>query len=208
MFFWWKFRMNTGDGSEVSTSENMADSAVLTASAFQFLLWNRRIQLWFFIIQLLEYSQVGNFLLCFDLQRFLKFIACRKIPKTFPNAWLCCSSWVFRRLAKLIRVKISHQLKSTFYKSCERSVWFTWKRYFEVFQNAMRPACKHNYLKRKEKRFYPTRMTIQIANGLNDYEESHQDNKGFIVVETNYRIYAYTSNSWMSLSNCHVSNRK
>ncbi len=49
-------------------------------------------------------------------------------------------------------------------------------------------------LKRKEKRFYPTRMTIQIANGLNDYEQLHKDNKGFIIVETNYRIYAYTSN--------------
>jgi hypothetical protein len=49
--------MNSGDASE-STIENAADSMVLTASAFQFLLWNRRVQLWFFIIQLLDYSQV------------------------------------------------------------------------------------------------------------------------------------------------------
>jgi hypothetical protein len=40
-----------------------ADSAVLTAAAFQFLLWNRRVQIWYFIIQLLDYSQV--FFVCF-----------------------------------------------------------------------------------------------------------------------------------------------
>ena len=33
-----------------------SDSVVLTASAFQFLLWTRKVQIWFFIIQLLEYS--------------------------------------------------------------------------------------------------------------------------------------------------------
>jgi transcription initiation factor TFIIH subunit 4 len=31
------------------------ESVTLTASAFQFLLWNRRLQIWYFIIQLLEY---------------------------------------------------------------------------------------------------------------------------------------------------------
>ena len=38
------------DGENESTS-----SLILTASAFQFLLWNRRVQIWYFIIQLLEY---------------------------------------------------------------------------------------------------------------------------------------------------------
>lgn len=32
------------------------DDVILTAAAFQFLLWNRKLQIWYFIIQLLEYS--------------------------------------------------------------------------------------------------------------------------------------------------------
>ena len=35
--------------------EESTSSLVLTASAFQFLLWNRRVQIWYFIIQLLEF---------------------------------------------------------------------------------------------------------------------------------------------------------
>ena len=31
------------------------EPVVLTAAAFQFLLWNRKVQIWYFIIQLLEY---------------------------------------------------------------------------------------------------------------------------------------------------------
>lgn len=36
------------------------EPVVLTAAAFQFLLWNRKVQIWYFMIQLLEYCwQVG-----------------------------------------------------------------------------------------------------------------------------------------------------
>jgi transcription initiation factor TFIIH subunit 4 len=45
------------------------------------------------------------------------------------------------------------------------------------------------------KRFYPTRLAIQLANGIDNdsNEDSKSNNKGYIIVETNYRIYAYTS---------------
>ena len=48
------------------------------------------------------------------------------------------------------------------------------------------------FLKRKIKRFYPTRLVIQLANGINSGFETEKDDKGYIIVETNYRIYAYT----------------
>lgn len=41
------------NGSSGSMQES--DSVTLTAAAFQFLLWGRKVQIWYFIIQLLEY---------------------------------------------------------------------------------------------------------------------------------------------------------
>uniref|UniRef100_A0A7D9N0C6 General transcription factor IIH subunit 4 n=1 Tax=Xenopus tropicalis TaxID=8364 RepID=A0A7D9N0C6_XENTR len=45
--------------------------------------------------------------------------------------------------------------------------------------------------KRKSRRYYPTRLAINLASGISgSVVDSHK--QGFIVVETNYRIYAYT----------------
>ncbi|CAG5122400.1 unnamed protein product [Candidula unifasciata] len=45
--------------------------------------------------------------------------------------------------------------------------------------------------KRKSHRYYPTRLVVNIASGLSKTNiDTHRP--GFIVVETNYRIYAYT----------------
>lgn len=45
---------------------------------------------------------------------------------------------------------------------------------------------------RKDGRFYPTRLVIDLASGLKDVKtDVHR--QGFIIVETNYRVYAYTS---------------
>ena len=40
----------------VDDSSDDSEPVVLTASAFQFLLWNRRVQIWHLVLQLLEYS--------------------------------------------------------------------------------------------------------------------------------------------------------
>lgn len=45
---------------------------------------------------------------------------------------------------------------------------------------------------RKIKRFYPTRLAIQLANGVDNNFQAKGE-KGFIIVETNQRVYAYTS---------------
>ncbi|KAG8127786.1 hypothetical protein E2320_014659, partial [Naja naja] len=45
--------------------------------------------------------------------------------------------------------------------------------------------------KRKSRRYYPTRLAINLSSGISGTTmDTH--NQGFIVVETNYRIYAYT----------------
>jgi hypothetical protein len=44
------------DNPDQTSSNTDDDSLILTASAFQFLLLNRKLQIWYFIIQLLEYS--------------------------------------------------------------------------------------------------------------------------------------------------------
>ncbi|GLG94312.1 hypothetical protein R5R35_013875 [Gryllus longicercus] len=48
--------------------------------------------------------------------------------------------------------------------------------------------------KRKAGRFYPTRLALNIASGHN---KSHMNmhREGYIVVETNYRVYAYTDSN-------------
>ncbi|GCB82520.1 hypothetical protein scyTo_0022345, partial [Scyliorhinus torazame] len=45
--------------------------------------------------------------------------------------------------------------------------------------------------KRKSRRFYPTRLAINLASGVSGSSvDVHR--QGYIIVETNYRIYAYT----------------
>ncbi|KAK2567068.1 General transcription factor IIH subunit 4 [Acropora cervicornis] len=53
--------------------------------------------------------------------------------------------------------------------------------------------------KRKSRRYYPTRLAINLASaGIGSSAVTHSDEKGFIVVETNYRLYAYTDSSFLA----------
>ena len=45
-------------------------------------------------------------------------------------------------------------------------------------------------LQRKELRYYPTRLAINLACGVR--EQTDDSSQGYLVVETNYRVYAYT----------------
>jgi len=48
------------------------------------------------------------------------------------------------------------------------------------------------FVQRTAGRFYPTRLVLNIASGENKgLMERHRE--GYLVVETNYRVYAYTS---------------
>ncbi|XP_065331992.1 general transcription factor IIH subunit 4 [Cloeon dipterum] len=48
--------------------------------------------------------------------------------------------------------------------------------------------------KRKAGRFYPTRLALDIASGKGNVARN-SSHPGFIIVETNYRVYAYTENN-------------
>jgi transcription initiation factor TFIIH subunit 4 len=49
-------------------------------------------------------------------------------------------------------------------------------------------------LQRKAGRFYPTRLALNIASGQNK-SQVDLNQEGYIVVETNYRVYAYTDSN-------------
>ena len=106
------------------------EPVTLTASAFQFLLWNRRVQIWYFIIQLLEYCWQKNgqdisecLTLLFELSfsTFGKDYSCEEFSPT-----------------KVDFLQELRKLGLVFMKT------------------------------RKIKRFYPTRLAIQLSNGINN----------------------------------------
>ena len=83
--------------------------------------------------------------------------------------------WLFARASKTW---------TCFYENCKLYRWsYRWCFIYNHISNKKQ---------RKIKRFYPTRLAIQLANGINDNVDIKQEEKGYIVVETNYRIYAYT----------------
>ncbi|KAI8058357.1 transcription factor TFIIH subunit p52/Tfb2 [Syncephalis plumigaleata] len=46
--------------------------------------------------------------------------------------------------------------------------------------------------KKGSRRFYPTRLAITLASGNSTSLPSEQNDNGYIILETNYRVYAYT----------------
>ncbi|XP_043283266.1 general transcription factor IIH subunit 4 [Venturia canescens] len=49
--------------------------------------------------------------------------------------------------------------------------------------------------KRKAGRFYPTRLALNIATGQNKPLARDMEKEGYIIVETNYRVYAYSNSN-------------
>nr|CAH7753636.1 unnamed protein product [Callosobruchus chinensis] len=51
--------------------------------------------------------------------------------------------------------------------------------------------------KRKAGRFYPTRLALNITNTRNKPTQDIEEDapKGYVIVETNYRVYAYTDSN-------------
>jgi len=108
------------------------EAVTLTASAFQFLLWNRRVQIWYFIIQLLEYAWQKNgqdISECLTLLFELSF-------STFGKDYSC---------EEYSNTKID-------------------------FLQELRKLGLVYMKTRKIKRFYPTRLAIQLSNGINNTE--------------------------------------
>ncbi|KNE60571.1 transcription factor tfb2 [Allomyces macrogynus ATCC 38327] len=47
--------------------------------------------------------------------------------------------------------------------------------------------------KKKSKRFYPTRLATTLTNGKAAIRQTESEQEGYILLETNYRLYAYTT---------------
>ncbi|CAF1216249.1 unnamed protein product [Adineta steineri] len=141
------------------TSSASTDPYQITGTGFQFLLMNRRTQVWFFIINSLETRQQRGedisehliFLFQLSFATFGKDYSCEKFSATKENF-------------------LQHL----------RELGLIWQK------------------TRKIKRYFPTKLAIELASGLatTTYGEHGNDEiqSGFLVVETNYRVYAYTNN--------------
>ncbi|NXF28098.1 TF2H4 factor, partial [Rhodinocichla rosea] len=134
----------------------------ITSAGFQFLLLDTPAQLWFFILQYLRGAEARGM----DLVEILSFL--------FQLS--------FSTLGKDYSVEGMSESLLTFLQHL--------REFGLVFQR-----------KRKSRRFYPTRLAIALASGTAGTSlgtapgtalGTEPDGHGFILVETNYRIYAYT----------------
>ncbi|XP_035490139.1 general transcription factor IIH subunit 4 isoform X3 [Scophthalmus maximus] len=141
------------------------EAPYITSAGFQFLLLDTASQLWYFTLQYLKTAQSRGM----DLVEILSFL--------FQLS--------FSTLGRDYSVEGMSESLLTFLQHL--------REFGLVFQR-----------KRKSRRYYPTRLAITLAAGVttstscasscsNLTSTPGSGDAGFIVVETNYRIYAYTN---------------
>lgn len=139
------------------------EAPYITSAGFQFLLLDTASQLWYFTLQYLKTAQSRGM----DLVEILSFL--------FQLS--------FSTLGRDYSVEGMSESLLTFLQHL--------REFGLVFQR-----------KRKSRRYYPTRLAITLAAGVTTTSSTTSSNlastpgaveAGFIVVETNYRIYAYTN---------------
>ncbi|XP_054877856.1 general transcription factor IIH subunit 4 isoform X2 [Poeciliopsis prolifica] len=139
------------------------EAPYITSAGFQFLLLDTASQLWYFTLQYLKTAQSRGM----DLVEILSFL--------FQLS--------FSTLGRDYSVEGMSESLLTFLQHL--------REFGLVFQR-----------KRKSRRYYPTRLAITLAAGVTTSSASTSSTNitsvpgtkdaGFIVVETNYRLYAYT----------------
>uniref|UniRef100_A0A8C2GSB8 General transcription factor IIH subunit 4 n=2 Tax=Cyprinus carpio TaxID=7962 RepID=A0A8C2GSB8_CYPCA len=141
------------------------EAPCITSAGFQFLLLDTASQLWYFTLQYLKTAQSRGM----DLVEILSFL--------FQLS--------FSTLGRDYSVEGMSESLLTFLQHL--------REFGLVFQR-----------KRKSRRYYPTRLAITLAAGVTVNAASGSastalgatpgtGDTGFIVVETNYRVYAYTN---------------
>uniref|UniRef100_A0A087Y352 General transcription factor IIH subunit 4 n=1 Tax=Poecilia formosa TaxID=48698 RepID=A0A087Y352_POEFO len=140
------------------------EAPYITSAGFQFLLLDTASQLWYFTLQYLKTAQQSRGM---DLVEILSFL--------FQLS--------FSTLGRDYSVEGMSESLLTFLQHL--------REFGLVFQR-----------KRKSRRYYPTRLAITLAAGVTTSSASPSSTNiasipgtrdaGFIVVETNYRLYAYT----------------
>ncbi|XP_034016856.1 general transcription factor IIH subunit 4 [Thalassophryne amazonica] len=142
------------------------ESPYITSAGFQFLLLDTTSQLWYFMLQYLKTAQSRGM----DLVEILSFL--------FQLSFLT--------LGRDYSVEGMSESLLTFLQHL--------REFGLVFQR-----------KRKSRRYYPTRLAITLAAGVTTSSSSSDTSSwnqgsapstadtGFVIMETNYRIYAYTN---------------
>lgn len=142
--------------------EEGSSKSLITMEGFQFLLMDTEDQVWYFILQYLTTLA----------ERGLSLVDCLQF--IFQLSFLT--------LGKDYSIKGMSEPLLSFLQHL--------REFGLVYQR-----------KRRSGRFYPTRLAIGLASGLKDLnvktdgpggDREEEQDQGYIIVETNYRVYAYT----------------
>nr|CAB3251313.1 general transcription factor IIH subunit 4 [Phallusia mammillata] len=135
--------------------ENGRSYSIITAKGFQFLLLDTASQVWFFILEYLNWVRDRGMNLV-SILRFLFELSFSSVGKDLPTDG-----------------RDEHVLQCL--------------QHFREMGLVMQR-------KRKSRRFYPTHLAINLVNktGAGSSSSAASGNKGFIIAETNSRVYAYT----------------
>ncbi len=147
----------------------------LPFSFSQFLLMDTPSQVWYFILEYLNGVENLNM----DLGECLNFL----FQLSFAKLGQVGLKQSFFRAAPLLYIC---SLISQDYSTAELS------NNLLKFLQHLREFGLVYQRKRSAGRFYPTRLALDIASGESkSLLERHRE--GFLVIETNYRVYAYTN---------------
>ncbi|CAF0836789.1 unnamed protein product [Didymodactylos carnosus] len=199
--------------SEPSTSSGQQNT--ITGAGFQFLLMNRRSQVWFFIIHLLETRQLRGedisehliFLFQLSFATFGKDYSCENFSSVKENflQHLRELGLIWRKTGltlgyvnALFKSEDVHE-KGNYRPIAPLPALSELPKFLLGIVLAIIAVIiiEEFYYSLKVTRYFPTKLAIELASGLNQgtNDQTNDDiQAGFLFVETNYRIYAYTNN--------------
>nr|XP_009860684.1 general transcription factor IIH subunit 4 [Ciona intestinalis] len=134
-------------------SEGGRSYSIITAKGFQFLLLDNASQVWYFVLEYLDWVRERGMNLV-PILRFIFELSFSSPGKDLPtdgrddHVLICLQH--FREMGLVMQRK------------------------------------------RKSRRFYPTYLAINLANRANASVTNVTNSRGFILAETNFRVYAYT----------------
>lgn len=151
------------DDDNSDGKNNSIGSSLITSDGFQFLLMDTSSQVWYFMIQYLE-----------------------TVEKASSEANMIeCLSFL---------LQLSFTTLGQVYASDESLL----NDNLQSFLQHLREFGLVYQRKRRDMKYYPTGLVINLFSGLrggkscSDQLFSIKDKKGYAIVETNYRVYAYT----------------
>ena len=164
-------RTHTFDSAPGNRGANSLENMTITSSGFQFLLEDVSTQLWLllhtYLITLAETSSsTTNDSTNADIVEHLTF------------------------LFTLSSATLGQDYDATSLKQSQREMLVFFRDLGLVYQRNERSAS-----------FYPTRLVTTLTNSsqlplMGNSEEKEEEEKGFVILETNYKVYAYTS-EWL-----------